>query len=156
MNKYTVLMSALLLTALATVSHADKAVEDSQLGLSKTSVFDTPTPGAFSYTSLDPEDVDNLPRAFPGAPPQIPHEIETMLPIAGDENQCLECHDKPRQIGKNIKDKAPMPESHYAAQGEKWRDWKMAGSRYNCTQCHTLQADVKPLVDNTFVNVELE
>ncbi len=145
---------SLLYVALgAGVASADKAVEDNDLGLSKASVFDTPVPTAYAYTDADPEDVDKLPRAFPGAPPQIPHEIATMTPITVQENQCLDCHDKPRYVGKDIKDKAPMSESHYATTGDKPKDWKLSGARFNCTQCHVMQTDAKPLVGNTFVNV---
>ena len=137
-----------------TLSQAAEPVSDDQIGLSKTSVFDTPAPDSWSYTNQDPENVERLPRAFPGAPPQIPHEVASMLPIKTDENLCVECHDNPRYIGKGYQDKSPMPESHYAVKGEKYSDWKMSGARFNCTQCHAPQAEgVKPLVGNTFTNV---
>lgn len=149
---YKSILGALFLVAgFVTTTQAGKPVSDTEIGLSKTSVFDTPAPDAWAYTKADPEDVDTLPRAFPGAPPQIPHEIATMLPIQTDSNLCLECHDNPRYIGKGYKGKSPMPESHYAVKGEKFSDWKMSGARFNCTQCHAPQAEgVKPLVENTF------
>ena len=152
---YKTIFGALLLSAgCVTLSQAAGPVSDTEIGLSKTSVFDTPTPNSWTYTKQEPENVDRLPRAFPGAPPQIPHEVASMLPIKSGENLCVECHDNPRYIGKGYKNKSPMPESHYAVKGEKVSDWKMSGARFNCTQCHAPQAEgVKPLVGNTFTNV---
>jgi nitrate reductase cytochrome c-type subunit len=63
-----------------------------------------------------------LPRAFEGAPPLIPHEIE-------DETTCLECH----RLGDNDAPITSHPE------------------RVNCVQCHIAQdLSVKPFVENTF------
>lgn len=154
--KYYIYFASSLLTISINfaIVHAAELMDDAQLGLSKTSVFDVPTPQPFTYSDLEPEDSDSLPRAFPGAPPQVPHEIESLLPIAAVDNACLECHDKPRHIGKKSSTRAPMSESHYSVKGERKKDWKMAGLRYNCTQCHVPQAQVKPLVDNTFINTE--
>lgn len=135
-------------------AHTGSSFDEQDLGLSKTSVFDTPSPGVFAYTDADPEDVDKLPRSFPGAPPLIPHEIKSMTPIMASDNQCLECHDKPRYIGKDIKDKSPMSKGHYAVVKEKVTGWELSGARFNCTQCHVMQSDAEPLVSNTFVNVE--
>jgi len=119
---------------------------DDQMGLSKTSVFDDPSPDAFDYPQTQPA----LPRAWDGAPPQIPHNIEDYLPINAQKNMCTNCHDKPARIGKKkIKGiPTPMPESHYV----KAEDGKLArsGARYFCNQCHTPQAEVKDLVGNTF------
>jgi len=63
-----------------------------------------------------------MPRAFEGAPPLIPHEIE-------DETGCLECH----RLGDNDAPITSHPE------------------RVNCVQCHVTQdLSVKPFVENTF------
>ena len=138
------------------IATAGELLDDTEMGLSKTSVFDTPSPTAFSHATTDPEDSEPLPRAFPGAPPQIPHEIESMLPILAKDNQCLDCHDEPRSIGKKRKGRSPIPESHYAVMGDDRSKWKLSGARFTCNQCHVPQVDVKPLVDNTFVNLSDE
>lgn len=152
--KYHHLTIILFAIAISGIVQAQQSLDDAQLGLDKSSVFDTPTPQAFSHAVLDPEDSDALPRSFPGAPPQVPHEIESMLPIVTDDNQCLECHDKPKHIGKKSSTRSPMPESHYAVKGENKKEWRMAGARFTCTQCHVPQADVGTLVDNTFETTE--
>jgi len=144
------LVGALLLAACAGAVFAGDAFDESELGLSKTSVFDVPTPQAFGYAILDPEDADALPRAFPGAPPQIPHEIESMLPVSTEANECMDCHDKPRYIGRESSTRSPMPESHYRDTGLEQQEWQMAGLRFNCTLCHVPQAEVMPLVENNF------
>jgi cytochrome c-type protein NapB len=118
------------------------------LGLSKTSVFDNPAPPAFAYSDTMPNKSKPLPRAYDGAPPQIPHSIEAFVPITADDNTCLSCHDKPALMGKKIKGIATaMPESHYTNIDGKWQ---RNNNRYVCTQCHVPQADVKDLVGNTF------
>jgi cytochrome c-type protein NapB len=63
------------------------------------------------------------------------------------------CHDNQAMMGKKIKGQATsMPASHYtdhrADDGKMAKD--LAGARYVCTQCHVPQANVKPLVTNTF------
>jgi cytochrome c-type protein NapB len=89
-------------------------MRDDQMGLSKTSVFDDPAPDAFAYSDKDPSGSGVLPRAYTGAPPQVPHKIEAFLPIKAGKNMCVVCHDKPGMMGKKIKGIATaMPESHY-------------------------------------------
>jgi cytochrome c-type protein NapB len=100
--------------------------------LSKTSVFDTPVPEPFAYPETKPGDNATLPRAWEGSPPLIPHRIETYLPIITDNNQCLDCHDKPQDIGKTKPAKPPMSRDHYATAELK----EVAGTRFTCTQCH--------------------
>lgn len=139
-------MTVLVLGACAT-AYLGEPIQDRELGLTKTSVFATPEPVAFAYPTVDPDESTNLPRAYEGAPPQVPHEVATMLPITMKKNECMECHDKPHLIGKGKKGIAPMPESHYVKVDGKMKAW---GARYVCDQCHVPQANVKPLVANTF------
>jgi cytochrome c-type protein NapB len=103
------------------------------------------------YLETAPGESKLLERSFPGAPPQVPHEMESMLPITRDSNDCLECHLPENATGK--KD-VPTPKSHfqrpivadggpgepmatvikgYQAQAE------LLGSRYNCNMCHVPQ-----------------
>lgn len=95
---------------------------------------DTPSDGMFG-------------RAYRQQPPLIPHRIETYQ-VTKDFNQCMTCHDWPA----NIKAGAPkVSETHYNDREGNRLD-KIAGTRFFCTQCHVLQLDAKPLVQNTFRN----
>lgn len=128
-----------------------KAIEDVNMGLSKTSVFDTPTPKPFSYENSS----EALPVAFTGAPPQIPHTIDNYLPVTTENNQCLGCHDQPAMRGGKAKGMpTPMPQSHYTdlRRSPDKVSKQVIGSRFVCTQCHAPQADVSPLVENTSEN----
>lgn len=135
------------------VAQAQKGIKDTDLGLSKTSVFDTPTPKPFKYNEAFPGASKILPRAYPGAPPQIPHNIEAFKPITAGNNACISCHDKPDTIGKKeAKNLPPMPLSHYVTTKGKADQFqrKVSARRFLCTECHVPQANVKPLVGNTF------
>lgn len=125
-----------------------KAIEDKNMGLSKTSVFDTPTPEPFTYSNSG----ETLPVSFQGAPPQIPHTIDNYLPLTASRNQCMACHDQPDMIGRKAKGQpTPMPKSHYTdlRRSPEKPGKEVIGSRFVCTQCHAPQADVSPLVENT-------
>jgi len=104
------------------------------------------------YPEVDAGDSKLIPRDFPHAPPQIPHTVEDMLPITNGDNECLECHHPENAVeGSDI----PAPDTHFLAAvmgkgGPKdamvWivKDYKktkdLAGTRYNCSMCHTPQA----------------
>jgi nitrate reductase (cytochrome), electron transfer subunit len=119
-----------------------------------------------TYPSTDAGDAALLPRAFPDAPPQIPHSVEDMLPITADDNECLNCHDPENATSKAD---APLPESHFIrpvmAEGKKgspmaWVVQKyekgpaVYGARYNCVMCHTPQATNARVLDSNFVRLE--
>ena len=130
-------------------------VDDNEIGLSKTSVFDVPDPETFVYDETRARYSKSMARAFPGAPPQVPHEVVSMLPITLDDNQCLECHDRPDEIGGEAgRGGKPMDKMHYARAGVEGSDegWQLSGLRYNCNQCHVPQAGVAPLVENDFAD----
>ena len=84
-------------------------------------------------------------RSWELQPPSIPHSIEKDR-ISLQENTCMTCHSK-----ENFeKEKAPeIAESHYVARDGSTLD-KPSSRRYFCNQCHTPQADLAPLVENTF------
>ena len=129
-----------------------EAVDELNMGLSKTSVFDTPTPTSFDYSNAKPGRNEWLPRAWQGIPPQIPHGIDRFLPVTAADNQCLDCHDTPKYIGnpknmdRTVKNKSPMSPDHYTSDTLD----AVAGARFNCTQCHVPQSNAAPLVDNTY------
>ena len=124
------------------------------MGLSKTSVFDTPEPQTFAYSDKFPGSSTVLPRAYPNAPPQIPHNIDSFKPITAANNACVGCHTNPSLWGKEIPKgtPTPIPESHYTDLRNKpdTVGKQLVGARYVCTQCHVPQANVGVLVGNTF------
>lgn len=146
-------LMALLVMLLCASVQAGKAIEDKDLGLSKSGVNESPLPEKFQYSTQFPGTGQVLPRAYPDAPPQIPHNIESFIPVTSKNNMCKGCHDNPSMIGKKVKGMATaMPTSHYTDQrnapGKVSK--QLVGARYVCTQCHVPQANVKPLVNNTF------
>jgi cytochrome c-type protein NapB len=88
-------------------------------------------------------------RAYAQQPPTIPHKIDGYQ-LDKDANRCLACHARSRAADSGA---VPIGVSHYLT-----RDNLTLGSlsprRYFCTQCHVTQADAKPLVGNTFTDVE--
>lgn len=133
------------------------SVSDKDIGLSKTAVTDVPAPDAFAYQGKAPGmGGDVLPRAYVGAPPQVPHDISPFLPVTTKNNACMGCHNVPERIGQP-KQKfvpTPIPKTHYTSVFEPSSQGKagntVRGANYNCNQCHVPQADAKPLVGNTF------
>jgi cytochrome c-type protein NapB len=88
-------------------------------------------------------------RNYPEQPPVIPHQIRDYQ-ITLNANKCLTCHS--REF--TVQSQAPMISiTHFMD-----RDGQVLASvtprRYFCTQCHVTQADVDPLVDNTFQDID--
>lgn len=140
---------AAMTCAMAVWAVGDQAIPDDSLGLSKDSVYDTPTPPAFDYKAPDAGTTTaRAERSYMTAPPMIVHSIEGMLPITQETNMCKDCHVMPDMVGKKIEPgmPIPVPASHYVdvKKGELYM------GRWNCVQCHRPQADVKPLVENVF------
>lgn len=158
MSKRYLVLGGLLALA-GGLAAAGEAVDALNMGLSKTSVFDVPEPEPFAYLDVSTRRSKALPRAYPGAPPQIPHEVEGWLRIAPGANECLDCHDAPDMWGEKLRrgDGTPMPESHYTDRSGKVDTERVAGGRYVCTQCHAPQAEgVQPLVENEFTTAARE
>ncbi|WP_373426863.1 nitrate reductase cytochrome c-type subunit [Neorhizobium galegae] len=84
-------------------------------------------------------------RAYPDQPPVIPHSIEGYQ-LSVNTNRCLSCHKREFTQGAG----APMISvTHYMTrEGQMLAD--VSPRRYFCTACHVPQADVKPLLGNTF------
>jgi len=139
-------------TSAADKSSTDKAIDELNMGLSKTSVFDTPTPNVYTYSDAKPGYNDRIAKAWDELPPLIPHRVDEFLPVVLEDNQCLDCHDVPKYIGKPFnmdrtkKSKSPMSKGHYVS--AKLED--VSGARFNCMQCHVPVSNAKPLVENTY------
>ena len=141
-----------LVIAVAACASNGGATDELNMGLSKASVFDTPTPAPYAYSDAKPGWNDPLPRAWEDAPPQIPHRVDEFLPIVAADNQCLDCHDvpkyidKPKNMDRTVKSKSPMSATHYASNDLDEVD----GARFNCTQCHVPLSNSAPLVESTY------
>jgi nitrate reductase (cytochrome), electron transfer subunit len=86
-----------------------------------------------------------IPRSYKEQPPMIPHAIEK-YEISLRVNGCLKCH-SPETYQT---EKAPkLGDSHFLDRDGN-RLEKVSTRRYFCTQCHAVQFDGVPLVENAF------
>jgi cytochrome c-type protein NapB len=89
------------------------------------------------------------PRNYPEQPPTIPHAIEG-YEVSLRGNKCLSCHARNR-VGES---QAPMISiTHFADRDGQYLA-SVSPRRYFCTECHVPQQDVKPPVDNDFVDID--
>jgi len=107
-----------------------------EIGAPKT-IFDAPDPGESQMGE----------RSFENAPPVIPHNVDGLLPITLAENSCADC---PLPAEAADVGATPMPASHLYDLRRDTQLQGLAGANYNCTQCHTPQANTAVLVENTF------
>ena len=147
----TLLLSSMLASLLSLSAYAvqDQAIPDDAIGLSKTSVYDTPDPAVVEYGNADAGPVGKrAERSYMTAPPMIPHTTKDMVPITRDTNLCKDCHVQPALIGQKIVKGLPVPApaSHYV----NVKEGQLYMGRWNCTQCHRPQAKVDVLVKSTF------
>ena len=152
-----IICTVVIITSMG-MAQADQRITDKDLGLSKTSVFESPESPPVVYSDKFPGSSERLPRAYLNAPPQIPHDIESFIPVKTGNNMCLGCHNRPDAMGQKPQKGIPtaMPVSHYTDlrnAPDKVRK-QPVGARFNCTQCHVPQATDKPLVENTFKSQE--
>ncbi|HNI07298.1 MAG TPA: nitrate reductase cytochrome c-type subunit [Thiobacillaceae bacterium] len=145
------LLSSMLASLLSLSAYAvqDQAIPDDAIGLSKTSVYDTPDPAVVEYGNADAGTVGKrAERSYMTAPPMIPHTTKDMVPITRDTNLCKDCHVQPALIGQKIVKGLPVPApaSHYV----NVKEGQLYMGRWNCTQCHRPQAKVDVLVKSTF------
>ena len=142
------LLSAVLALSLPANAVQDQSIPDDDLGLSKTSVYDVPEPIIVNYGGGDPGTNKRAEKSYHTAPPMITHSIVDMVPIRQDFNLCKDCHVQPDLLKEKITVGMPIPApvSHYTnvKKGELYM------GRWNCTQCHSPQANVNVLVQSTF------
>jgi len=127
-----------------------------------------------TYTKAAPGQAKTYERSYVNAPPLIPHSVEGLVPITKNNNACLGCHMP--NVAKSMH-ATPIPKSHFIdfrpteviKNGKLVKEGKVVAKvnggandvyaehmnklypgRYNCTQCHVVQANVKPLVGNNF------
>lgn len=145
-------LGLLAVAAWAAGPETPPATPDSEIGLSKASVFEVPSPEPMPAEGGDPGEQPVLARPFDGSPPIIPHGIADFLPITRRENLCLDCHQPAAGGEREEGEPTPLPPSHLTdlrrapeSPGE-----TVVGARQVCTACHVPQGAVSPLVGNRF------
>jgi nitrate reductase (cytochrome), electron transfer subunit len=144
------MIPALIPVALAVaLAAAPKAVPERQIGLVRAGPGEVVAPPRVKENDTPPGERPARPRAFPGAPPAIPHGIADFLPITREANACIDCHGVAE---KRKGEPTPIPASHYVdtRNAPEKRGEKVAGARWSCTACHVPQHDVAPLVKSPF------
>ena len=88
-------------------------------------------------------------RNYPEQPPIIPHKIDGYQ-IDLNVNQCMTCHSR-----KAIEvSQAPMVSVTHFMDREGQFLATISPRRYFCTQCHVPATEARPLVENSFVDVD--
>ena len=88
-------------------------------------------------------------RNYPEQPPTIPHKIDGYQ-VDLNSNKCMTCHSR-----KAVEEsQAPMISITHFMDRENQFLASISPRRYFCTQCHVTQQDVRPLVDNSFVDID--
>jgi cytochrome c-type protein NapB len=84
-------------------------------------------------------------RNYPMQPPVIPHKVRNYQ-VDLKVNKCMSCHSRNR----TDESQAPMVSvTHYMNREGNFLA-EISPRRYFCNQCHVPQVDAKPLVENTF------
>ena len=103
-------------------------------------------------TAAMPKVVDTDIRAqrnYPMQPPTIPHDIRG-YELNLRANKCMTCHARVR----TEESKAPMISvTHYMDREGNFLA-EVSPRRYFCTQCHVNQTTARPLVENTFEDMD--
>jgi cytochrome c-type protein NapB len=94
-------------------------------------------------------DDNRLPRNFAQQPPIIPHRVDGYQ-IDKNFNKCLDCHARAKTAFSQA---VPVSPTHYIDREGKVLE-HISTRRYFCMQCHVAQEPVKPLVGNSFQNVD--
>ena len=88
-------------------------------------------------------------RNYAMQPPVVPHKIEGYQ-LDKNANRCMFCHSRT----KTQESQAPMISvTHFQDRDGNFLA-ELSPRRYFCLQCHVPQAEVKPLVENRFVDVD--
>lgn len=88
-------------------------------------------------------------RSHPMQPPTIPHRVDGYQ-VDKNFNKCLDCHARART---EVTQAIPISATHYMD-----RNGRVLGQvstrRYFCMQCHVAQDAVRPLVANSFQDID--
>ncbi|NVK16362.1 MAG: nitrate reductase cytochrome c-type subunit, partial [Rhodobacteraceae bacterium] len=88
-------------------------------------------------------------RNYPDQPPLIPHKTDNYQ-VDLNSNKCLTCHSRTAvEVSQ-----APMISVTHFMNREGQTLGAVSPRRYFCTQCHVVQTNARPLVENEFVDVD--
>ncbi len=126
-------------------------IPDTEIGLAKGSVFEVLVPPPAVPNTTDPGDLPPVGRAFPSAPPLVPHTVADFMPITREENWCVDCH-MLDWTTPDEGDPTRISFSHYVdLRGDTDEiGSEVVGARWVCVSCHLPANDVPALVINTF------
>jgi cytochrome c-type protein NapB len=133
-------------------SCAHKSYTEEELGLRKETLYDEASTVPVKGEPMGKDAGENkmIERAFENSPPLIPHDLTGFLPIVrpDTDNMCMECHMPEEAVGTGA---TPIPKSHLVdLVSGKDLGGNIAGSRFNCMQCHVSQTTVSPAIENLF------
>src|SRR5215468_3272061 len=89
------------------------------------------------------------PRNYPEQPPVIPHSTEG-YEVSINANKCLSCHSRTRVQ----ESQAPMISITHFIDREGQFLASIPPRRYFCTECHVPQHNVRPPIENDFVDID--
>ncbi len=146
-----VILGAIIVGMLSSCT-GTKYYTEEELGLRKETLYDESSTVPVRGEPLTKEAGESarIERAFENSPPLIPHDITGMLPIRlpDTDNLCLDCHMPEEAVSMGA---TPIPNSHFV-DFDTGRDLhgELDGGRYNCMQCHVVQTELTPAVQNLF------
>lgn len=172
-SKLTILIgSVVLVTLVYSASKSSFSISEESMGFRKTTIYtEIDTIADKTMYSTSPAGTSKkFDRAYQNAPPMIPHNVEGLLPITINNNQCMTCHE-PQMASMMGMGATAIPKSHYTDlrpkhtyDGENFIHAtdhmkselaikpveKLVGARFNCTLCHAPQSTGKLIIENTF------
>ncbi|MDA8186575.1 MAG: nitrate reductase cytochrome c-type subunit [Dehalococcoidales bacterium] len=105
----------------------------------------TGSPGMNRYDAPPPGRANKVDRAYPGAPPVIPHSLNG-LAITKDSNSCVGCHSTGMEVAPgHVATK--IPDSHYVDPKTATKGSQISGTRYVCLSCHVPQSPDKQILE---------
>ena len=141
MNRFPLLAAALLIVA------TSGAVAQQLYGLrGPTPLPDSPQPPPLA------REVNNdqrQSRNWPEQPPVIPHTIQGYQ-ITLNANKCLTCHGR-QFTGQS---QAPMISITHFMDRDLQTLASVSPRRYFCTQCHVIQTEAEPPIENGFIDID--
>lgn len=88
-------------------------------------------------------------RNYPEQPPVIPHKT-SHYQVDLNVNKCLSCHSR---VAIETSQAPMVSITHYMDRDGQFLA-TVSPRRYFCNQCHVSQNEAKPLVNNTFVDID--
>jgi cytochrome c-type protein NapB len=148
---------------------SSKQVDENEIGMRSSDLY-SEVNAAPDGTNYNPEAAGTskkFKRAYPDAPPMIPHDISDFGEITKGNNACLGCHmpDVAASVGATS-----IPKTHFTTFRPKVEldkdgvfheqdhdkivktslHGELYQGRYNCTECHAPQTQGKLRVENKF------